>query len=554
VTTDPRIGTLLVGHRIEGLLGRGGMGVVYKAEHLGLGRKVALKVLVPELAGSEAFRQRFIRESRMAASIEHPNIIPIYEAGEAEELLYISMRYVPGPDLGALIDREGRLGPERTVAITYQVADALDAAHRLGLVHRDVKPGNILIASGRGTGSTDHCYLCDFGLIKHFDSQHDVTSTGQFVGTIPYVAPEQIEGRQLDGRTDVYALGCVLFQCLTGAVPFERETDVAVVYAHLQEPPPSPHALRSDLPAGLDRVFDKALAKSRDERYATCGELVADVRVALQAKVRTRPGWSGEAGSPLRAQAGVPPPPPAATRPAASPAGWNAATRQRPADDPTTVAPAPPGRPERRGSSRPRPAGGAPRRRRRRVLRPLLGVLATVGLAAALGFAAARLMGDGRAKGDAGDGSTDARATSGCVRGWTEPKVGTPERRAPLDTIRRVMSVSGSFNVVEMRRFEGPGGLPWWYVKAWKTDEPGFRGRWLVAQGGDGTRRVAAVAPYESTGLESPDWQAFDGEGSRKVHAGLPGSWAGSPHDFVAAPAAAGGGLPPSVRGCLAGT
>jgi serine/threonine-protein kinase len=280
--TDPRIGTRLLGYRIEELLGRGGMGVVYRAEHLGLGRKVALKLLSPELAGDEGYRRRFVRESRLAAGIEHPNILPIYEAGEAEGLLYIAMRHVQGSDLDELLEREGRLQPRRALGLLAQVADALDAAHRSGLVHRDVKPANILVAAGPGPGSTEHCYLCDFGLLKHFDSSDDLTRTGQFVGTLPYVAPEQIEGRTLDGRVDVYALGCVLFQTLTGALPFDRQSDVAVVYAHLRDPPPSATRLRPELPAGLDGLFARALAKAPGERFATATELVSAAQAVLR--------------------------------------------------------------------------------------------------------------------------------------------------------------------------------------------------------------------------------------------------------------------------------
>lgn len=276
---DPRIGTELAGFRIEALIGRGGMGVVYRAEQMRYGRKVALKVLAPELAADLSFRERFEQEWRTAARLEHPNIVPIYEAGEADGVLYIAMRYVEGIDLTALLGRHGRLDPRRALGIVGQVGVALDAAHAQGLVHRDVKPGNILLASGSGLEG-DHVYLTDFGVAKQTSTPSGLTKTGLFIGTIDYAAPEQIEGKPLDGRADVYALGCVLYQCLTGALPYEKESEVAMIYAHLMEPPPSLQAKRPDLPAELDRVIAKALAKSPDDRYPTCRALVEDARAA----------------------------------------------------------------------------------------------------------------------------------------------------------------------------------------------------------------------------------------------------------------------------------
>lgn len=276
---DPRIGTELAGFRIEALIGRGGMGVVYRAEQVRYGRKVALKVLAPELAADLGFRERFEQEWRTAARLEHPNIVPIYEAGEAGGVLYIAMRYVEGIDLTALLGRQGRLDPGRALGIVGQVAVALDAAHAQGLVHRDVKPGNILLASGSGLEG-DHVYLTDFGVAKQASTRSGLTKTGLFIGTVDYAAPEQIEGKPLDGRADVYALGCVLYQCLTGALPYEKDSEVAMLYAHLMEPPPSLLAKRPDLPAGLDRVIAKALAKAPGDRYPTCRAFVEDARAA----------------------------------------------------------------------------------------------------------------------------------------------------------------------------------------------------------------------------------------------------------------------------------
>ena len=275
----PRIGTVFAGYRIESLRGRGGMSVVYRAENPRLGNLVALKLLSAELADDESFRERFVRESRTAASIPHPNIIPIHDAGDADGVLYIAMRYVEGPDLKALLKEGEPLTPARCLRLGAQVASALDAAHARGMIHRDVKPANVLVEAG--ADAEDHAYLADFGLTKHIDSHSGITGTGQFVGTIDYMAPEQIEGRQVDARADIYALGCVLFECLAGSPPFRRETDVAVIWAHMREEPPPLGSVRSGLPAAADKVLAKALAKDPDERHQSCGELVRELRRAL---------------------------------------------------------------------------------------------------------------------------------------------------------------------------------------------------------------------------------------------------------------------------------
>ena len=279
VPGDPRVGTELAGFRIERVLGRGGMGVVYIAEQLRYGRKVALKVLAPELTDDALYRERFEQEWRTAARLDHPSIVPIFEAGEAEGVLYIAMRYVEGIDLQALISNEGQLAPDRTLDILGQVAGALDAAHTKGLVHRDVKPANILISAGPGIAG-EHAYLADFGVAKQSHTRSGLTQTGFFVGTVDYAAPEQIEGKRVDGRADQYALGCVLYQCLAGARPFEKESQVALISAHLFEPAPALSAKRPDLPAALDPVIGKALAKAPDDRYASCSELIAAARSA----------------------------------------------------------------------------------------------------------------------------------------------------------------------------------------------------------------------------------------------------------------------------------
>ena len=285
MSTSTRIGSEIAGYRLEALLGRGGMSVVYVAEHLRLGRKVALKLLAPALSHDESFRERFDRESRRAAEIDHPNIIPIYDAGEADGQLYIAMRYVIGSDLKTLIEQDGPLGVGRTLFILEQTAAGLDAAHARDLVHRDVKPANILIEQ-----PSEHVYVTDFGVVKHTAASQGLTRTGLFIGTVDYAAPEQIEGLEVDARTDVYALGCVLYECLIGKGPFDRQGEVAVMHAHLTEAPPRLTGVRPDLPKGLDGVVERAMAKDKEERYASCEELTAAARAAaLGRRTEARP-------------------------------------------------------------------------------------------------------------------------------------------------------------------------------------------------------------------------------------------------------------------------
>jgi serine/threonine protein kinase len=276
-TDDPRIGQVIAGYRIEERVGRGGMGVVYRAEHLNLRRRAAIKIIAPDLAESEGFRERFTREARIAAVLQHPNIVTVYDAGEVDGILYLAMQYIEGQDLAAVLRKDGRLRPYRAIDVIRQVASALDAAHAQGLVHRDVKPANVLI-EGRTA------FLTDFGLTKRTDGTHtELTRAGDVVGTIHYVAPEQIEGGQVSARSDVYSLGCLLYHCLTGQVPYSRDTDVAVIYAHLSEPPPKLTALRPELAAGLDGVIAKALDKSPDRRFPTCSDLVNAARGVIDA-------------------------------------------------------------------------------------------------------------------------------------------------------------------------------------------------------------------------------------------------------------------------------
>jgi serine/threonine protein kinase len=265
----------LPGYRLERQLGWGSTGVVYLAEDLQLRRKVALKILAPTLADDELFRGRFDRESQSAANLDHPNIVPVYAAGEAAGSLYIAMRYVGGGDLRTRLEANGALSLEQATSIIASVADALDAAHAQGMIHRDVKPANILIDDRNGQ---DHYYLSDFGITKIVSSDRDLTSTGQIVGTIDYIAPEQIQGKPMDGRADLYALGCVLYQCLTGVVPFIPEETAALMWAHVHDEPPSVTAQRPDLPPQIDNIVAKAMAKQPEDRYATCRELALTLR------------------------------------------------------------------------------------------------------------------------------------------------------------------------------------------------------------------------------------------------------------------------------------
>ena len=277
----PLVGDEFAGYRMRAVLGRGGMSVVYQAENLRLSNTIALKVLAPELAANDVFRARFLEESRIAASLNHPNVIPIYDMGSTDGLLYIAMRYVSGTDLRQMIKKRGRILPATALFLVGQAARALDAAHRKGLVHRDVKPGNLLIERGADEADPDHVYLADFGITKHAMSRSGLTSTGQFLGTIDYVAPEQIRGLSVLGLADQYSLGCVLYECLTGRVPFEKDLDAAIIWAHVEEAPTPPTVLRPELPPEIDEVFGRVLAKRPDERFESCRDFVEAARVAL---------------------------------------------------------------------------------------------------------------------------------------------------------------------------------------------------------------------------------------------------------------------------------
>jgi serine/threonine-protein kinase len=276
-------GRRIAGYLIEEQIGAGGMAVVFRARDEVLGRLVAVKVIAPSMSDDEGFRVRFLRESRAAAAIRSLHIIPVYGAGEAEGLLYIATQFVAGGDLAGLVRRSGgRLAPRQVASFVSQVASALDAAHAAGLVHRDVKPGNILVDTV--PERPEHAFLADFGLSKGTAAQSSVaslTATGQFVGTPDYCAPEQVMGLRVDGRADQYALGCVAFTLLTGSPPFRRQETMATLFAQLHEPVPAVSGLRPELPAGVDRVIERVMAKAPAARYGTCGEFAAALQHAL---------------------------------------------------------------------------------------------------------------------------------------------------------------------------------------------------------------------------------------------------------------------------------
>ena len=425
-------GTVFAGHRIEEIAGRGGMGVVYRATHIALDHVVALKVISPDLVGDEHFRQRFQSEFRIAVSIRHPNVVSVHHAGEEEGLLFVTMDFIEGTDLRGLVTREGWLDPSAAGAILGQVAAALDAAHSKGLIHRDIKPGNVLIEHRPGG---DHAYLTDFGLARAIDSQTGLTASGAFIGTIDYAAPEQIQGDRLDARTDIYALGCLLYEMLSGSTPFAKQTEkVAKMYAHLQEPPPDLRELRPELPADLAGAVTRAMAKDPDERFQSAGDLGRAARAAIEGRlvsdeertVATGLAAPAAAGTAAAQTAASPGPVPAVQEPTAphqpsaeetaaaprpveataphSPSTKTARTRaidEPPPDEPGTVPVTTPPAPES-GPTEPLPRRDATARRRRLAA---LGIVAAVAAAAVVAVIALSGGGDETAPvADAGAG------------------------------------------------------------------------------------------------------------------------------------------------------
>ena len=389
------------------------MSIVYRAQHIALERKVALKLLSPQLSEDDSFRERFIRESRLAASLDHPNIIPIYEASELEDVCFIAMRYVEGSDLRKRL-QAGPLDPTELTTIIAQTANALTAAHVRGLVHRDVKPANILIDPGAGRDESDHVYLSDFGVAKQTASP-GVTRSGTFVGTVDYASPEQIEGNTLDGRADVYSLGCVVYECLTGTAAYDKDSEVALMYAHLLEPPPSVTSKRPDLPAGIDDVIATAMAKSKELRYETPKELAAALAGVLGvAGLQPRVGRATAAPETVLAPAlgalSTGAETPATDKPVAAGGPATADPAQVAGGQPTSDPPQPPsGPPTAEPAQHP---AGPPKSGRTMVV--IAGFAA--GLAAIIGVVALaiNLSGDD-------DGGPPAAATTGTATGSTDP-------------------------------------------------------------------------------------------------------------------------------------
>jgi len=286
-------GQVLAGFQIERPIARGGMGEVYRARQLSLDRPVALKIIATELARDPRFAERFKREAREAARIDHPNILPVYETGEADGLVYIAMRYVNGPDLGRMLRERGRLTPHEAVEVLKPIAEALDTAHAAGVVHRDVKPANVLLERRPGGFIP---FLADFGLAKRQDALSHHTATGNIVGTVDYMAPEQARGdRGIDGRVDVYAFGCMLYTALVGQVPYAREDAIATMLAHVNEPPPVPSHHVPDLPPACDKVVERAMTKDRDQRAHSAGALMR----WLEGRLGPPPGSSADADASL---------------------------------------------------------------------------------------------------------------------------------------------------------------------------------------------------------------------------------------------------------------
>jgi hypothetical protein len=364
---DLSVGSTFAGCRIEAVAGRGGMAVVYRATQLALQRPVALKVIAPEYARDEEFRTRFQRETVIAAAIDHPNAIPVYEAGERDGVLYLMMRYVDGTDLRTLLEREGTLAPERAAQLLVPVAAALHAAHQRGLVHRDVKPANVLIAPHP---DGEHVYLTDFGIARNTDASSaggTVTKTGMIVGTIDYMAPERIEGKRGDARADIYAYGCMLFQALTGQVPFPRGSEIAKINAHVNDPFPSLSAIRSDVPSELETVVGKATARSPDDRFGTAAEAAQALSAAAAGPAAaTRPAAvpdeaTPEAVEPTVKAAGAEPLALERTAPLEPPAALEPTVPREPPVPASPTVPSPPAGPPTTAG----PTARMPRRRRR---------------------------------------------------------------------------------------------------------------------------------------------------------------------------------------------
>ncbi|CAN5477202.1 hypothetical protein BH20ACT18_BH20ACT18_10880 [soil metagenome] len=511
--SELRAGTEINGYRLEEIVGRGGMGVVYRAEQVRLGRPVALKIISPQLAGDAEFRHRFERESRLAAALDHPNVVPVHEAGELDGLLYIAMRYVAGTDLGGLIARHGALEPTRAARIVAQVGAALDAAHARGLVHRDVKPANILMT---GTGEDEHAYLSDFGLTKSMESASGITATDQWVGTLDYVAPEQIQGKDVDGRADVYALGGVLYHALAGQAPFTG-TQVAKMWAHLNNPPPTLGDKAPHVAAAFDPVLQRSLAKDAAHRYPSAGDLGRAAVAAANGGLVTEPERSvarGEAATGLAGMriedpnhtASVPWQPPATTPP-----GPNRETRLDPVVARAPLVPRPPAAEattavlDRRSSSK------LP------LILAMVALLAVGGLGAALASGAISNGGSGSG-GDTADNEPQSKTGEGpprdpaLDRNPKSPPRGGETSPGPGGTAAPAFEPFAG----DSYEMEVPAG---WTAEQTDTDENGdgtrLRSKWISP--GRGVFLIVDHTPYEPASPKGFLDRSSDTSGPRSV-------------------------------------
>jgi len=396
-------------YRIEAMAGRGGMGLVYRARQRRPDRIVAIKVIAPELAADPDFRARFEQESATAAEIEHPNVIPVYEVGEEDGLLFIAMRFVQGVDLGGLLRQNGRLPPQRVAHLIAQVADALDAAHARGLVHRDVKPGNILVAAG------DHVYLTDFGLTKRAADSRGMTKTGMFVGTVDYIAPEQVEGRRIDARADIYALGCVTYELLSGTVPFPRDSDIATIFAHVNDSPPP----LVDVAPPLAAAVARAMAKRPEDRFQSAGDFGRAVSAGAAGRI--------DAGSDRTVATGD-----AATADAHAPTQVAGLVPTEFAPDPAPRSGSPPAQGTARRGGSPPPRGTAATASQRLLARPWALAAGAVVLVALIGVAVAV------AAGGSGPGPTTPTSTPTSASVPASTSSSTPTTPAPKPTAAQI--------------------------------------------------------------------------------------------------------------------
>jgi serine/threonine protein kinase len=453
----------LIGHRlgdymVEAVVGRGGMATVYRARDQRLGRAVALKILAPQLSHDHRFRERFVRESRLVASIDHPNIIPIYEADEREELLFIAMRYVDGSDMRKLVQSAGPLPVARAYRLFTQIASALDAAHANGLVHRDVKPANILVTE------SDHVYLTDFGLTKSSSAEAGLTSHGHFMGTPRYVAPEQIRGLAVDGRSDLYAFACVVYEALAGLPPFQRDTELALLYAHVSHDPPPLTPYRPDLPHAVNQVMSRALAKTPADRYPTCQAFVSALRDAISGVEEDQPSPAGGRTSWPPEVSSYPPAsyPPASYPPASRPptsyppashsqTGYHPQASYPPVSHPSTVS---------AQYSTPQAQGTKPRRKL--PLGPLIGGCAIlVSIVVAVALIVAKGGGDTAATWNTYPGSTAAPFTMAYPSTWGDAKTNGDQWMIATSAVEE-------FNAL----FAIPGNTDWSKVGPVITGQP----------------------------------------------------------------------------------